>query len=373
MRARRRRVPDVDRGADLHLVHGGRRLLNLASNNYLGFAGHERLLEGARRALDDYGTSSGASRLVTGNYALYDELDRAAARFKGAEDAVTVGSGYAANLCVMGALGGRGAAVFSDRLNHASILDGILLSRAFHARYRHCDPDHLAAQLERHADARRKLIVTDTVFSMDGDLAPLEDLVRLARDYGALLVLDEAHATGVLGRGRGLAHKLGLADEADAVVGTFSKALGSYGAFISGRGDVLEAVRNFGRAFIFSTSLPPAVVGANLAALELADAEPWRGERVLALAADLRAHLIGLGFDVGRSATQIVPVILGDNEAALAARDLLMERGLYVPAIRPPSVPEGTARLRLSLRADLSDEDMELVKAAFTGLREALG
>ncbi|WP_461210493.1 aminotransferase class I/II-fold pyridoxal phosphate-dependent enzyme [Desulfocurvus sp. DL9XJH121] len=370
-RARLRTVPAVDRGADAHLMVGGRRLVNLASNNYLGLAGEAALRRGAEAAMADCGASSGASRLVTGNYAAYDALDRAVARFKGAEDSLTVGSGYAANLCVMTALAGRGVTVFSDRLNHASIVDGILLSRAEHVRYRHCDMEHLSAMLQRHADAPRKILVTDTVFSMDGDLAPLEDLARLARDHGALLVLDEAHATGVLGKGRGLAHELGLEREADAVVGTFSKALGSYGAFITGRGEVLDAVRNFGRAFIFSTSLPPAVVGANLAALEIVAADPSRGERVLALAAGLREYLAGLGFDTGDSATQIIPVVLGDNESALAAHRLLLEHGVYVPAIRPPSVPEGTARLRLSLRADFSDADMDAVRRAFAALAGA--
>ena len=365
-----RDIPEVERGANRHVVFKGRSCINLASNNYLGLSGHEALSAGAAEALAAYGAGSGASRLVTGNYAPYDRLDEAVARFKGAGGAVTVGSGFAANLCVLTALADRATVVFSDRLNHASIVDGVRLSRAEHVRYRHNDLDHLEAMLQRHAGAGRKLIVTDTVFSMDGDVAPLEGIVRLARDHGALLVLDEAHATGVMGGGRGLAYEMGLAGEADAVVGTFSKALGSYGAFVAGDGEIIDAVRNFGRAFIFSTSLPPAVVGTNLAALELVEGDPSRGERVLAMARELRAFLAGLGLDTGDSVTQIVPVMLGGNEAALAARDRLLTHGVYAAAIRPPTVPPGTARLRLSLRADLTDEDLGAVRRAFAALAE---
>lgn len=371
-KAQFRSIPDVERGADLHILWRGQSCVNLASNNYLGLSSHRSLADGAAEVLEAYGAGSGASRLVTGTYAPYDALDRAVARFKATEDAVVVGSGFAANLCALTALADRNTVVFSDRLNHASIVDGIRLSRARHVRYRHNDLDHLAVLLDRHADAGRKLIVTDTVFSMDGDVVPLEGIVRLAGEHGALLVLDEAHATGVFGGGRGLAHELGLADEVDAVVGTFSKALGSYGAFIAGDGDVIDAVRNFGRAFIFSTSLPPAVVGANLAALRLVESDASRGERVLALAEELRAYLAGLGFDTGDSATQVIPVILGGNEAALAARDLLVDYGVYAPAIRPPSVPQNSARLRLSLRADLADADMDTVKRAFAALKESM-
>ena len=358
----------MDRGAELYIEHGGRRLLNLASNNYLGLAGAPELRDGAIRAVQEYGASSGASRLVTGNYALYDQLDREIAAFKEQEDAVCLGSGYAANLCVLSSLADRNTVVFSDRLNHASIVDGILLSRAEHVRYRHNDLDHLAALLSKHADVPRKLVVTDTVFSMDGDVADLEALLPLCRDHGALLVLDEAHATGVLGRGRGLAHALGLQDEVDVHMGTFSKALGSYGAFIAARRDIVDGVRNFGRAFIFSTSLPPAVVGASLAALAVVRGDHSRSERLMLLTSQLRGVLRRLGFDIGSSSTQIIPILLGGNEVALAARDFLMDQGVFAPAIRPPTVPEGSARLRLSLRADLEEEDMALLCAGLEAL-----
>lgn len=363
-----REIPPVEHGAGLYLEHGGRRLLNLASNNYLGLADAPELARAATDALNEYGASSGASRLVTGTTALHDALDRETAAFKEQENAVCVGSGYAANLCILSALADRHCVVFSDRLNHASIVDGIVLSRAQHVRYRHNDLDHLAALLKKHADAPRKLVVTDSVFSMDGDVADLAGIVPLVRDAGALLVVDEAHATGVMGRGRGLAHQLGLADEVDVHMGTFSKGLGSYGAFIAGRRPVIEAMRNFGRAFIFSTALPPAVVGANLAALALAREGEALREHLQVVTAEVRGTLRRLGFDTGASTTQIIPVILGGNEAALAARDYLMDHEVYVPAIRPPTVPQDTARLRLSLRADLGEADVDLLCRALTAL-----
>jgi 8-amino-7-oxononanoate synthase len=273
----------------------------------------------------------------------------------------------------MTALAGRTATVFSDRLNHASIIDGITLSRARHVRYRHNDMDHLRRQLEAHADAAQKILVTDSVFSMDGDCADLESIVRLCRDHGALLVVDEAHATGVLGDGKGLSHALGCAGEVDVQMGTFSKALGSYGAYIAADEDIIALVRNRGRSFVFSTSLPPSVVAANRAALRSVATDTALAGRLTDLSQRLRGHLDGLGFDTGGSTTQIIPVILGDNDAAIAAREYLRRKGLYVPAIRPPTVPQGTARLRISLRADISDKVMDDICAAFTDLAQERG
>jgi len=370
-RALWREIPPVDRGADRMVLWQGRRLLNLASNNYLGLAGRGELRAAAVRAAEEYGTTAGASRLVTGNFAPYDELERLTAEFKAQRAALVLGSGYMANLCVMVALADRHTVVFSDRLNHASIVDGITLARAAHVRYRHGDMEHLAALLAHHAGAARKIIVTDTVFSMDGDVADLAHIVELAQAHGALTVVDEAHATGVLGEGRGLAHELGLSEAVDVHMGTFSKALGSYGAYVAGREDVVAMLRNFGRPFIFSTALPPAVVGASLAALRLVAAGGAKARKLLDSAAALRHHLVALGFSTGRSVTQIIPVLLGDNAAALAARDFLMERGVLAPAIRPPTVPEGSARLRVSLRADLTEADMERVHTAFEELAVA--
>jgi 8-amino-7-oxononanoate synthase len=367
-----RRIPEVDYGPDRMLLASGRRCLNLASNNYLGLAGHPALKEGAAAALQRYGTSSGASRLVTGNFSLYDLLESELALFKGQQAALVVGSGFAANLSIFSALADRSTVVFSDRLNHASIIDGIALSGARQVRYRHNDTDHARALLEKHRDAPRKILVTDTVFSMDGDAADLPALVRLCRDFEALLVVDEAHATGIFGCGRGMAAEQGVGAEVDVHMGTFSKGLGSHGGYIAGRRKVIDLIVSRGRAFVFSTALPPAVIGANLAALRMIGSDPGPAVRLLHMSADLRTHLTSLGLDTGPSVTQILPVVLGGNPETLAARDFLLERGVFVAAVRPPTVPEGTARLRISLRADLTDADLAAVKDAFADLARGL-
>lgn len=368
-----RRIPAMDHGADkflLDLESGGRPLLNLASNNYLGLAGHPALRAAACRAVEDYGTSSGASRLVTGTYALYERLERAVAAFKDQEAALVVGSGYAANVAILSALADAATVVFSDKLNHASIVDGIRVSGAHLARYRHNDMAHLARLLEREAGRERKLLITDTVFSMDGDVAPLAEIVELCRRHDVLLAVDEAHGAGVFGNGRGVMAQLGL--PAHVHMGTFSKALGSQGAYVAGCRQLVDLIANRGRAFVFSTALPPAVIGANLAAVEHVAGHPEEGRRLLAMAEDFRTFLRSLGFGVADSASQVIPILLGDNAATLRARDLLMDHGLYVAAVRPPTVPAGTARLRVSLRADLTDADLELARAGFLALREAI-
>jgi 8-amino-7-oxononanoate synthase len=366
----RRAIPDVDRGAERYLLLGGRRLLNLASNNYLGLAGQPALAAAAAQAARDLGAGSGASRLVTGNTALHDELDRRVAAFKGQEAALCFTSGFAANLSLFAAFAGRDALVFSDRLNHASIIDGILLSGAKQVRYRHNDLDHLAHLLDKHRDHPRKLLATDTVFSMDGDVADLASLAELCGAHKVPLVVDEAHATGVFGSGRGLVHELGLEREVALHMGTFSKALGSLGGYVAASREAIDLLLNKGRAFVFTTALPPSVVAANLAALDLVAADPAAGPRLLAMAEEFRARLQEMGFNTGDSATQIVPVLLGSAQAALQARDLLLAHGVYAGAIRPPTVPQGTARLRVSLRADLTGEDLDLALNAFRALAE---
>lgn len=364
-----RTIPPVDDGAARELLYSGTRLLNLASNNYLGLAEHTDLVLGAAKALERYGCSSGSSRLITGNFALAETLEAELASFKYQEAALVTGSGYAANLAVFSALADRHTVVFSDRLNHASIIDGIRLSGARLVRYRHLDMGHLEQLLEREAQVEKKIIVTDTVFSMDGDVAPLARIVELGKAHGALLVVDEAHATGVIGRGRGLTAALGLSEDVDVHVGTLSKALGSQGGFIAGRVETIELLRNRGRSFIFSTALPPAVLGASLAALRHIKANPGEGARLMRLAKEIRDHLAGLGFDTMGSTTQIIPVACGKNRVALHAQSLLQSEGLLVAAVRPPTVPEGTARLRLSLRADLTPEDIKRIRLGFSRLR----
>lgn len=364
-----RTIPPVDDGAAREILYGGARLLNLASNNYLGLANHPDLIKASAKALARYGCSSGASRLVTGNFALAETLEAELATFKYQEAALVTGSGYAANLAVFSALADRHTVVFSDRLNHASILDGIALSGARLVRYRHLDMDHLEQLLERERRVAKKIIVTDTVFSMDGDVAPLARLVELGKAHGALTVVDEAHATGILGRGRGLAAALGLSEDVDVHVGTLSKALGSLGGFVAGRVETIELLRNRGRSFVFSTALPPAVLGASLAALRHLKANSGLGARLMRMATTVREHLAGLGFDTMGSTTQIIPVACGRNRVALHAQALLQAEGLLVAAVRPPTVPQGTARLRLSLRADLTDDDLRRLRLGFSRLR----
>ena len=364
-----RTIPPIDDGAARELLYSGTRLLNLASNNYLGLSSHPELIEGAAKALTRYGCSSGASRLITGNFALAETLEAELATFKYQEAALVTGSGYAANLAVFSALADRHTVVFSDRLNHASILDGITLSGARLVRYRHLDTDHLEQLLSREREIEKKIIVTDSVFSMDGDVAPLARIVELGKAHGALLVVDEAHATGILGRGRGLAAALGLSDDVDVHVGTLSKALGSQGGFIAGRVETIELLRNRGRSFVFSTALPPPVLGASLAALRRIKSSPGEGARLMRMSKDIRDHLNSLGFDTMGSTTQIVPVACGRNRVALHAQALLQAEGLLVAAVRPPTVPQGTARLRLSLRADLTDDDLKRIRLGFSRLR----
>lgn len=364
-----RTIAPIDDGAAREVLYSGTRLLNLASNNYLGLSSHPELTLAATKAVARHGCSSGASRLITGNFALAETLEAELATFKYQEAALVTGSGYAANLAVFTALADRHTVVFSDRLNHASIIDGIQLSGARLVRYRHLDMDHLEQLLTRERLVDKKIIVTDTVFSMDGDVAPLARLVELGKAHGALIVVDEAHAMGVLGRGRGLTAALGLSEDVDVHVGTLSKALGSLGGYVAGRVETIELLRNRGRAFIFSTALPPGVLAASLAALRHIKSNPGLGARLMRLSKEVRDHLIGLGFDTMGSTTQIIPVACGRNRVALHAQALLRAEGLLVAAVRPPTVPQGTARLRLSLRADLTEDDIKRIRLGFSRLR----
>jgi 8-amino-7-oxononanoate synthase len=354
-----RRLVPVDRPVEPVLERDGRRLVNLSSNNYLGLAGHSAIVEAMARAARR-GAGATASRLVVGTDREVLELEERIAEFDGTEAALVLGSGYLANVGVLSALAERGDHVFSDRLNHASIIDGVRLSRAEVHRYEHADADHLEALLARAGGAARKLIVTESVFSMDGDVAPLEAIVALAERYGAALVVDEAHAGGVFGpEGQGYVHELGLAGRVDLTIGTFGKAFGVYGAYASGRRLWIDYLVNTCRPFIFTTGLPPAVVGGIGAALDLVREAGGLRRDLLAKASRFRARLEELGLDTCGSTTQIVPVVLGENEAAVAFAEALQERGVLGVAIRPPTVPDGTARVRFSLTAAHTDEHVE--------------
>ncbi|MCX5649122.1 MAG: 8-amino-7-oxononanoate synthase [Planctomycetota bacterium] len=350
---------------------GGREVLQFASNNYLGLANDPRVKEAAARAIERWGWGAGASRLVAGHTEAHEALEAELAAFEHTEAALVFPTGYQTNLGVVGSLVGRGDLVLSDRENHASIYDAVKLSGARLVRYVHADAGDAARLLAKHHDAPgRRLLVTDTVFSMDGRLAPLRALALLAEREGAMLVLDEAHATGVLGpTGAGLAEEVGLESGITASVGTLSKALGGIGGFVGASREVCDLIVNRGRSFIYTTALPAAACEAARAALRIVRAEPDRRKRVLALAERLRCALQEKGFDSGRSETQIVPVLVGAPERALALAAALLERGIFCPAIRPPTVPPGTSRLRVSLTAEHTEEDIGRLVSALVAAR----
>jgi glycine C-acetyltransferase/8-amino-7-oxononanoate synthase len=341
---------------------GGREVLLLCSNDYLGLAADARVREAAAEAALRWGAGSGASRLISGNMEPHHELEAALAAFKGYERALLFGSGYLANTGTIAALAGPGEVVFSDELNHASIIDGCRLARAETVVYRHNDVEHLESQL-RAAPGTPALIVTDGVFSMDGDVAPLPELLELARRYGARLMVDEAHATGALGPGgRGAVAAAGLSGEVDVVMGTMGKALGSYGAYVCASGETVDFLINRARPFVFSTAPPPPVVGAARAALEVLEAEPERVDRLIANARVLREGLAAEGLVAAASTTQIVPIEIGEAEPTMALCERALERGVFAQGIRPPTVPEGSSRLRFTVMA--THEPEELRRAA---------
>jgi len=340
----------------------GRPVLLLCSNNYLGLADHPRVREAAAEAAMRYGAGAGASRLVSGNMRVHRRLEERLADFKGYRSALLFGSGYLANTGVVQALAKPGEVVFSDALNHASIVDGCRLAGAETFVYDHADLDHLAWGL-REAEGRGSLIVTDGVFSMDGDVAPLTEIVELARRYDARVMVDDAHGTGTIGPdGRGSVAAAGLEDEVDVLVGTLGKSLGSYGAYVCCDKAMAKYLVNTARTLIFSTALGPPQVGAAMAALELLREEPRRVERVQRNARILREALAEHGLPAGDGDTPIVPVIVGDADAAVTASERALERGVFAQAIRPPTVPDGSSRLRLTVMA--SHTKAELREAA---------
>lgn len=351
----------------------GRVLLNLSSNDYLGLSQDPRLIGAARDAAALWGVGAGASRLVVGHLALHEEVESKLAAFKGTEAAVIFSTGYMANLGALSALVGPGDMVFCDRLNHASIYDGIRLSGANLARFPHRDLNRLEALLQKTGTGRR-LIVTDSVFSVDGDLAPLQEMVELKDRYGAFMMVDEAHATGVLGpHGAGLAEACGVTQRVEVHMGTFSKALGSLGGYVAGDRRLIEYLHNRARSFIYSTAMPPPVLGAIAAALDIAANEPERRGYLLSEAANFRQTLTRAGLDILGSETQIVPVLVGDNAPTLKLAARLRERGLMAVALRPPTVPPGRSRVRFSLSAAHSPEDLAAARTAILEVGREMG
>jgi glycine C-acetyltransferase/8-amino-7-oxononanoate synthase len=356
-----------------HVLLDGKPVLMLSSNNYLGLADHPRVRQAAADAAMRWGVGAGASRLVSGTMTIHRRLEERLAEFKRRESALLFGSGFLANAGVIAALARPGDVIFSDALNHASIIDGCRLSRADVFVYDHLDMDHLAWGIGQ-AEGRGALIATDGVFSMDGDIAPLSEIVELARRHRIRVLVDEAHGTGALGPGgRGALAEAGLEDEVDVIVGTLGKSLGSYGAFAACDREMADYLLNTARTFIFSTALPPPAAAGALAALELLESKSELVSRLRANAAALRSGLADEGFEVSGSRTQIMPLVLGDADTTVRACELALDRGVFAQAIRPPTVPPMTSRLRLAVMATHRPAELREAARVLAGAVRAVG
>lgn len=371
-----RRLPSVEARTGSHIRIKGRELLLMASNDYLGLSQHPHLICRAAQAAAEWGAGSGAARLISGSCTLFDELEKRLADFKHTQAALLFSTGYMANLGLLSALAGPDDIIFSDELNHASIIDGCRLSRAKVSVYPHVDMSALAARLRRAGRFRRRIIVTDALFSMDGDIAPLPRLLELARTHDAVLIVDDAHGTGVLGpQGRGTIAHFGLEDPDHLIImGTLGKALGCFGAFVCGARVLIDYLINRARTFIFTTALPPANAAAALAALDLVEQDAGLRERLQDNINFMQSELRGLGFDLGPGRSQIIPIMAGEARKALAMADHLMDQGIFVQAIRPPTVAPGSARLRLTVTSLHARRDLERVIDALakTGRKHGL-
>jgi 8-amino-7-oxononanoate synthase len=342
-----------------HIKIDGKDYLLLSSNSYLGLCNDDRLKQVALDAIEKYGVGSGGSRLTTGSYEIHQKLEEEIAAFKRTEAALLFNTGYMANVGAISSIADKSWVIFSDSLNHASIIDGCRLSRAEIIVYNHCDTKDLARKVQGYPH-RKALIVTDGLFSVDGDIAPLPALVEIAKKNNILLMVDDAHATGVLGpNGGGTADYFGLRDQIDISMGTLSKALASEGGFIAGKRSLIDYMINTSRSFIFSTALSPVTIAVSLKALEIVRTAPQRRETLLANSAWFRAELRKVGFDVAENEAPIISIIIGAPDLAVAFSNRLMERNIFVSAIRPPTVPPGTSRLRISIMATHARDDLE--------------
>jgi 8-amino-7-oxononanoate synthase len=366
---RKLRRVEGDQGPTLLL--DGREVVNFSSNNYLGLANHPVLAEAAKAAIDRYGCGSGASRLISGNMTLHEELERKIAELKGTEAALVFNSGFQANTGILSTLVGEGDVIFSDALNHASIIDGCRLSRAKIFVYGHCDLGQLEQKLKMAPHGGRRLIVTESLFSMDGDEAPLVDIVGLAERYGAMVMVDEAHATGVYEpNGAGLIGKLGLGEGVFVQMGTLGKALGGFGAYVAGSKALRDLLINRCRSFIFTTALPPAVMAMGIAAIDLVKKEPQRRLALSDNCERLRIGLSGLGYSLGSGRRQILPLIVGNARRCMKLSQRLLDRGVFAQGIRPPTVPPGTSRLRITLMATHTEEQIEQALRVFKEVKK---
>jgi predicted pyridoxal phosphate-dependent acyltransferase len=360
-----RRLKIVESEQSSKVIIDGKEVILLSSNNYLGLANHSKIKEAAKEAIDKYGAGSGAARLISGNNILYKELEDRIAAFKNTEAALVFGSGYLANIGILSTVVEEGGLILSDELNHASIIDGCRLSRAEKIIYRHKDTRHIEEILSKNK-GRKSLIVTEGVFSMDGDIAPLPEIIALAKRYSSMVMVDDAHGTGVLGKkGRGTAEHFGIEKGIDIHMGTLGKAFGSYGAYAAGDKGLIEFLINKARGFIFTTALPPSMLASAIKAIDILEEEPHLIKKLW----ENRDYLVnGLkvqGFNTMGCETPIIPILIGSAEKALKMSEDLFEQGIYVPAIRPPTVPEDTCRLRLTVMAAHTKEELNNALKAF--------
>ena len=367
-------IDNLDSPMDAWVTIDGRRLLNFCANNYLGLANHPRVRDAAKAAIDRYGVGPGAVRSIAGTMSLHVELERRLAEFKHAEACITFQSGFTANLATIPALVGPGDLIFSDELNHASIIDGCRLSRAETVRYAHGDVADLRRQIEARSDYRRRLIVSDGVFSMDGDIAPLEAICEVAEEYGIMLMVDDAHGEGVLGRGgRGIVDHFGLHGRVDVEVGTLSKAFGVVGGLVAGKGIIVEWLRQRGRPFLFSSAMTAPDAAACIEAVAILSESTELIDRLWANAELFRKEMKALGFNTGHSQTPIVPVMLGEAQLAQQFSRRLFEEGVFAMAIGYPTVAQGKARIRVMNSAAHTPSDIELALETFGKVGRELG
>jgi glycine C-acetyltransferase len=370
---RYRQIRWLEEGPSPWVRMNGEKVLLLCSNNYLGLANHPRLKEAAIRAIEEWGCGSGASRSISGSLAMHRRLEEKLAQFHGCESALLFNSGYSANLSLIPALMGEGDVIYSDELNHASIVDGCRLSRASLQIYPHQEVDRLESHLKEHR-GKKKMIVTDGIFSMDGDIAPLPEIVRLAKKYDSLTMVDDAHAIGVFGpNGMGTPEHFELSEEIDIHVGTFGKALGCFGAYLVAKKSFIEFLINKARVFLYTTALPPSVLASVLAGLDLIEKEPERRERLWENVHYFRKGLNQMGFNTMNSQAHIIPVLVGEPGRTMEMDRKLLQKRVFIQGIRPPTVPERKCRLRVTLMATHQREDLDFALEKFSEVGKELG
>ena len=363
----------IDSPMDGQVMIDGKRVINFCANNYLGLANHPRLKQAAKEAIDKFGIGPGAVRTIAGTMSLHEKLEQRLAEFKKAEAVVTLQSGFTANLATIPALVGKGDVIFSDRLNHASIIDGCRLSRAQIVAYEHNNVADLEQKIKETTDYNRRLIITDGVFSMDGDIAPLPDLHEVANKHGIMLMVDDAHGEGVLGNGgRGIVDHFGLHGKVDVEVGTMSKAFGVMGGIVAGKQVIIDWIKQRGRPFLFSSAMTVPDVAACLEAVDMLEDSDELVTRLWQNADFLKAEMAKMGFNIGHSETPIIPVILGEAPVAQEFSKRLMDEGVFAMAIGFPTVPQGTARIRVMNTAAHTQNDLEEALVAFETVGKAM-